>query len=426
MGASKVAASRVVAALSAAAVVGGCHFGARLSTPEGRCWPEHCQRAGDCCPTLAELDGTVAPRELSSACVLLDNGRVLCHGYNDDGAAGIGRSGIGWRMPWLAVRGLVDAVDLATEWGTRCAIQANGEVVCWGSSDDGQVGWGRWAHGASPVRAPIVAPASKVELAEGSGCALKGTGEVVCWGLGRRGAYDRADCPPDRWGRRRCWGARGQAVMVTDAVDLAGNSDGYCAARQDGRVVCWADDRKLHVEHRIDDRPWVYPPAEFPEALAVVALERHGDRTWALDEDGRASLWGLLDTDGPCHVVPPVAARRPLSIASDAPIVQVAADCGLGADGRVRCWDRRGGLQVVDGLPLVAEILPGEGPDHERCAVDLDGDTWCWRSDAPPGRWRGLPDPFRANGRALAERRCPMRCPAFAAMGWSWADGDDG
>lgn len=410
---------RAVIGVLTACGLAGCGYGSYVRMPESACRLDFCRRAGDCCPTLAELDGTVKPRAFAGPCVLLENGRVLCAGRNVDGAAGIGRVAVGKELPWLAVRGLDDASDLATDGAfARCAVRESGAVVCWGRSTQGEVGWGPGLPSARPVRVPGVGPATDVEFTTGAACSLSRSGEVVCWGLGNR---SRHECPRERAARGECWGPRRRMTMVEDAADLAGGRHGFCAARSTGRVVCWGGARV-----RDDDlSPWSYPPAELPGAREVVALDGAGARTWALDAGGRMSFWGAYfpgagDAGGACEVRYGLKIGTPWQIAGGGDIVALARECGLRSDGGVACWHGGSELEPVAGLPPVEALIPGWAPYVGTCARDRDGEVWCWHRGAAPVRWAGFGDPFRHSYRR--DEQCPMRCPAFAQMGWSWAE----
>ncbi|WAS90909.1 RCC1 domain-containing protein [Nannocystis punicea] len=415
------------AVLLATCVLASCGYGSYVHMPSSACRADFCRRAGGCCPTLAELDGTVKPRQFSDGCVLLENGRVLCSDRNRDGAAGIGRVAVGKDMPWLAVRDIDDGIELATDAGSsRCVVRTGGAVDCWGNNTHGQIGGAPGVHRARPGRVLAVGSASAVEFTEGAACALRESGEVVCWGLGvriLRGFIDAEECPRDRRGRYACWGPRGKRVMIADAIDLAGSLDGFCAALSNGQVHCWARDRKMYADHQ-PHLPWVYPPAALAGARDVVALDGNVGRIWALDTGGHMSFWGRFSagasaSSNACEVIPSVPVHKPWRIDDFGDITAIANECGLRSDGRVVCWTSRSGAELVDDLGGVTSLIPGLGPRGERCARDAQGEVWCWRDGAPPVRWSGLPDPFASKYRDGSE--CSMQCPAFAQMGWSWA-----
>lgn len=80
-----------------------------------------------------------------------------------------------------AVDGIAGAVDVTVGKSHACARTESGEVWCWGSNAEGQLG----APGTAPVRVPDLV-ATAVAATERRTCALeKGTGALVCWGDGK-------------------------------------------------------------------------------------------------------------------------------------------------------------------------------------------------------------------------------------------------
>ncbi len=73
------------------------------------------------------------------ACALKSDGTVWCWGRNNVGQLGMGHTSPFETLPQQVV-GLNDATAIATGADHACARRAVGAIVCWGSSNDGQLG----------------------------------------------------------------------------------------------------------------------------------------------------------------------------------------------------------------------------------------------------------------------------------------------
>ncbi len=118
-------------------------------------------------------------------CARIANGQVRCWGWNDRGQLGQGTvSAFGDAT--IGVVGLTDARELVSGFSFSCARRASGQVVCWGSSNSGQVpGDLRDCNGncaTSPVEVPGLADAIDIAAGASHACALRATGAILCWG----------------------------------------------------------------------------------------------------------------------------------------------------------------------------------------------------------------------------------------------------
>ena len=115
------------------------------------------------------------------ACALMTNGAVKCWGENTAGQLGIGNN-IDQLLPSDVTLPL-PAVGLATGAMHTCALLNNGALYCWGENSGQQVGDGY----ASPRNVPtaVLTMSSEVRsVAAGDEhtCAYKSDGNVTCWG----------------------------------------------------------------------------------------------------------------------------------------------------------------------------------------------------------------------------------------------------
>ncbi len=121
------------------------------------------------------------------ACLVYLSGQVFCWGANGNGQ--LGNGGTGTSEKDLQRVGGVAATFLGLGWNHSCAVLQTGDVACWGQNDQGQVD-------PDSTEDPITS-ASGVDLGslqiqqvtggEAHTCALTSDGEIVCWGLDDRG-----------------------------------------------------------------------------------------------------------------------------------------------------------------------------------------------------------------------------------------------
>ena len=204
---------------------------ARLSNGQARCWGYNEQgqlgnddsgvSAEDVPQVVQNVPGTgplTNVTQLSVAgytgCARLGNGQARCWGYNDDGEIGDGTTTERDRPVIVSNAGgtgaLSGVVEIWAGYNHTCARVAGGQVRCWGSTDEGEVGDGTPVSGPDgPDRLrprPVKNPAGTANLTgvtqihsnQYHTCALLETGQARCWGdnsagmLGNGGTTDRS------------------------------------------------------------------------------------------------------------------------------------------------------------------------------------------------------------------------------------------
>jgi alpha-tubulin suppressor-like RCC1 family protein len=134
---------------------------------------------------VAGLSGAVeVTAGAGSTCARLGSGQVRCWGWDDSGD----------RVAPGPVPGLGDHVLSVEAGGSHnCAIECGGRLKCWGENDVGQLGDG--THGSigadhdRAVAADVVGVEDVIAVSAGrwSTCALQAGGEVLCWGWNESG-----------------------------------------------------------------------------------------------------------------------------------------------------------------------------------------------------------------------------------------------
>jgi alpha-tubulin suppressor-like RCC1 family protein len=113
-----------------------------------------------------------------TSCALLDNGEVTCWGAGHPGG----------ELTPTRVAGLPTARDVRAGFGHLCALHDDGTVSCWGRNGAGQVGPVVLGTTVSqPTRVEGISEAVAIGLGAQHSCALLKQGNVVCWGSNQFG-----------------------------------------------------------------------------------------------------------------------------------------------------------------------------------------------------------------------------------------------
>ncbi len=135
-------------------------------------------------------------------CALQNSGDVYCWGDNRYGAIGrepfgtfiddVGaQRGYKYRTP-QRVEGLSDIVHIAASVLTVCALDASGQLYCWGDDWTGLMRLpsedGTSPNVAHPVAIPEADDVVDFDMHFNHGCLIRRSGEVACWGSDYHGA----------------------------------------------------------------------------------------------------------------------------------------------------------------------------------------------------------------------------------------------
>jgi alpha-tubulin suppressor-like RCC1 family protein len=131
------------------------------------------------------------------ACAATMGGDVFCWGANLNGQAGPLAPGCTAegdacrRDPPGVVPGVSGARAVAAGARHSCALLASGELRCWGSNQNGQVGVSGGSLDEPPRLVPLPVPVTSVTAGVFHTCALAGDGTAYCWGFNLWGQVGR-------------------------------------------------------------------------------------------------------------------------------------------------------------------------------------------------------------------------------------------
>ncbi|HET9239124.1 MAG TPA: hypothetical protein VFO10_17830 [Oligoflexus sp.] len=183
--------------------------------------------------TLASVKGLRSIRQLRSgesfSCALRgDTGAIFCWGDNSAGQLGLGSSLRSESEP-VAIAGF-SGFATVMEAGSQhvCAINSAGEVQCWGSNSDQQLGMEGDKQLEPHVVRGLPAKASTLALGSRHSCAQLVDGSVWCWGAREfLGSETQGGLIPVR------------VPLPVASATLIASPDRTCSQLTTGEYFCW-------------------------------------------------------------------------------------------------------------------------------------------------------------------------------------------
>jgi hypothetical protein len=281
-------------------------------------------------------------------CALRSDGSVVCWGSDANGQLGDGTVVAPIAEQPVTVTDLIDAVDVSAAATHTCAVREGGTVVCWGANTDGQLGIG--STSTAVRHAPVELALSgvlRVGARPRGGCAIGAAGELWCWGsnadgqlgTGATGTPELSPLPV----------TLPAGAVVRDLPDPL--AEEFVVARTaDGGVLCWGRNTPGHLCGLNDPASRVLDPQEHPflSGVAVVATRcaARDDESlwcWAQNQWGQA---GLGTTESPLDLPERADITGARAIATRA-----SFGCALrGEEAEVRCAGSGASGQLGDGI----------------------------------------------------------------------------
>lgn len=127
---------------------------------------------------------------LERACAVDTAGGGWCWGQNYSGAFGDGTYAHSRTPRPVALDAGTSLADLKTGWYHTCAITTAGAALCWGSNDQGSLGWGH-SYGGKTIRTaalPDGVAAEQLDVGLAGTCITSTDRRIFCWGSNLRGS----------------------------------------------------------------------------------------------------------------------------------------------------------------------------------------------------------------------------------------------
>ncbi len=320
-------------------------------------------------------------------CALRANGEVLCWGRNDRGQLG-NDSFSDRHAPTKAL--LSGAVEITAGRSHTCARVSDGSLRCWGHRALGQLGDGAPLHMSTlimvptPVMVASVSEARTVVAGDSHTCTIT-SGGTLCFGSNDFGELGD--------GRTERQSAPTAVLGLEGPTQLALGAAHGCARLDNGTLRCWGSNEAGQLLGAPTDRCGSYQCARRAVETGVGSVKQvaaAGNRTCVLQDDGRVSCAGALTSRTSFELIP-VAIDEVAEIS-----LGTAHSCARRTDGTVWCWGEadRGQLGVAVSTPCPrgsgnCSLTPLEVPlplpaksielgGDSSCALLTNGDVRCW------------------------------------------------
>lgn len=216
-------------------------------------------------------------------------GQIYCWGSDSNGQLGNGNGVTADQSnPQLVVTGSqmkqVAAGDLHT-----CGLADDGRVFCWGEGSGGRLGNGANTDQPSPVQVQGISSAVQLAVGNAHSCALLGSGEVWCWG-------------DDGWGQLGDGGGSADSnvpvLAGSGAKHIGANGQHSCLVLEaGGSVRCWGRNSQYQIGTTADDGTCSSgacqdSPSAVPGFSGGKLLALGRNHSCALTTGGQVWCWG--------------------------------------------------------------------------------------------------------------------------------------
>ena len=313
------------------------------------------------------------------SCAVMDNGEVYCWGSNNNGQLGDGTTTN--RQSPVKVSGISTATGVALGNSHTCARLSGGAVRCWGSNVSGQLGNNTTTNSTTPVAVSSVATAAQLALGSAHSCARLNNGTVRCWGSNGSGQLGNGTTTDS-------------AVPVTvsaisAAKDLDGGLSHTCAiAGASAEVFCWG----FNVFGQLGNGGNTDSSTPVSTGLTSMAAVSTGlAHSCAVSNAGAVQCWGVnasgqLGDGTTANQTSPVAVTG----ISDAKGIALgnSHSCVILDTGAVQCWGVNASGQLgngtttdsltpVDVFGISQALTLSVGAGHT-CVLSSTGYIECW------------------------------------------------
>lgn len=175
----------------------------------------------------------------SATCVLANDKTVTCAGSNADrelGTAVAVPPGSVVQVPLAGVE------KIASSTLGFCALNALGEVWCWGNNERGLLG--NLAPNGGPTQIGLPGKATHLSVGFAHACAILADDSVVCWGENYHGSLGFCG-PQNIYGVVPVYADGASKPLL--AKDIALGTDFSCVIDLDDRLRCWGTNAQLEV-----------------------------------------------------------------------------------------------------------------------------------------------------------------------------------
>ncbi len=284
----------------------------------------------------------------------------------------------------------IEAVGVGS--GFACAVEASGEVWCWGDGTWGQLGNGETQSSVVPVAVSGISNAIDIAVGQYHACAVETNGDVKCWGRGAKGQLGDST-NNNRSEPVALYTSHLGSEDVTAVKVVAGNEH-TCALLETGKVMCWGDNLNGQVGETCGESSYCAQPWLVPGAEHVVEIDAGVAHNCLIDEGAAVKCWGpnghgqlgdgtyQLRRDAVMPVVGLPLGAEELGLAG-------YSSCVTSQGGVVDCWGNNtygtlGNGQTGSASPvplrssLAVDASKLDMGVYHGCSLQAVGNLWCW------------------------------------------------
>lgn len=349
------------------------------------------------------------------SCHITADRNVKCWGFGTSGYLGYGNTqNLGDnetvdQIPTVEIGGFAEQLALGA--GHSCVLLTDGNVRCWGLSDQGQLGNGdnvTIGDNEIPTSRPVVSlggAAAKIVTGGFHNCILKNSGGLLCWGYNAFGQLGQSTTQNIGDNELPSTFADINVGGTSPVVDVATGNFHTCALTAAGEVKCWGRNNFRQIGSSntallIGDNEAPSTQAFLNIGGVATAIAVGAEHSCALLQNKRVKCWGRNDV-GQLGIATTVV---PLD-ATSAPLVDVGEDvdkiaaggnntCVITVTGKAKCWgvNNTGQLGLGNTLTIGDNEHPSSVPHIElgslvsfvepggnhTCAVTDTSLLYCW------------------------------------------------
>jgi len=333
---------------------------------------------------------------VSYSCGVLANGSAYCWGSGGSGELGYG--GTAQQNSPIAVNITPNNFSSISAGETHsCGILANGSAYCWGGGNSGELGYGGTANQNSPIAVNItpnnftsISAGETPGLAGDHSCGILANGSAYCWGSGDNGELgyggtDQQNSPI--------------AVNMSpnNFTSISAGETHSCGILANGSAYCWGSGGSGELGYggtANQNSPIAMnmSPNNFTSISAGVSyscgiLANGSAYCWGIGDSGRLGYGGTAQQNSPIAVN--ITPNNFSSISAGE-----THSCGILADGSAYCWGGGDNGELGYGgtanqnSPVAVNITPNNftsisagvnilGEGHS-CGILADGSAYCW------------------------------------------------
>ncbi|MGO9899306.1 MAG: putative Ig domain-containing protein [Solirubrobacteraceae bacterium] len=328
---------------------------------------------------------------LSHACAVLTSHWVDCWGANPEGGLG-DNSTVASSLP-VEVSGLTNATAVSAGADYTCALLEDGQIDCWGDNAAGELGAATTdSSSLAPVQVAGITGATQLAAGDYHACTVLGGGDVDCWGSGQDG--DLGD------GNTAVSSAPTQVSGIDDATQAAVGFAHSCALLSTGAAECWGSNTAGQLgagqPGNGQSSDYVTSPQQVQGLTTATQIAAGGAETCVLLNGGQVDCWGSNGNGGLGSGTTGGSSDAPAPVSAITNATQIAVSdshaCALLATGQVQCWGQNsqgelgdGGTDdsnvpvTVSGITNAVQVTTG---DDSSCAVLDGGAIDCWGADS--------------------------------------------